>query len=380
MAWGVATALLDAGREQRASSACSRSTRRGCRAWPRSSTRALSCWPTCSATSSTATASSSCSPTAGPRSSPRHDGRARFVLNADDPLVADLGRERERRHLLRRRGRLARRCPSSSTPPTPSTAATAGTPTSTTRSTSATSAATAARTAAASGPQPQVVAAARRAARAWPARDVVLAHAGRGAIELRFPLPGLYNVYNALAAAAAALELGVAARQRPRGAGGLRRRLRPRRDDPACDGRDVSILLVKNPAGANEVLRTLTLEDGQARPVARAERPHRRRPRRLLGLGRRLRAAGGPRAPGHVLGHPRRGDGAAAEVRGRRRASRWSTATWSARSTPPSPTATTAARCTRSPPTPRCSSCATCWPPRRGRAVVGVSTLTADGR
>ena len=29
------------------------------------------------------------------------------------------------------------------------------------------------------------------------------------------------------------------------------------------DGRDVSILLVKNPAGANEVLRTLTLEDGQ---------------------------------------------------------------------------------------------------------------------
>jgi UDP-N-acetylmuramyl tripeptide synthase len=28
------------------------------------------------------------------------------------------------------------------------------------------------------------------------------------------------------------------------------------------DGRDVSILLVKNPAGTNEVLRTLTLEDG----------------------------------------------------------------------------------------------------------------------
>ena len=28
-------------------------------------------------------------------------------------------------------------------------------------------------------------------------------------------------------------------------------------------GRQVSILLIKNPAGANEVLRTLTLEDGQ---------------------------------------------------------------------------------------------------------------------
>ena len=31
----------------------------------------------------------------------------------------------------------------------------------------------------------------------------------------------------------------------------------------AVDGRPVSILLVKNPAGANEVLRTLTLEEGQ---------------------------------------------------------------------------------------------------------------------
>jgi lipid II isoglutaminyl synthase (glutamine-hydrolysing) len=29
------------------------------------------------------------------------------------------------------------------------------------------------------------------------------------------------------------------------------------------DGRSLSILLVKNPAGANEVLRTLTLEDGR---------------------------------------------------------------------------------------------------------------------
>ena len=33
MGWGVATALLDAGRS-RVRSGCSRSTRRGCRAWP----------------------------------------------------------------------------------------------------------------------------------------------------------------------------------------------------------------------------------------------------------------------------------------------------------------------------------------------------------
>ena len=59
------------------------------------------------------------------------DGRARFVLNADDPLVADLGRERERRDLLRRGGRLAGAARACSTPPTRSTAATAATRTST---------------------------------------------------------------------------------------------------------------------------------------------------------------------------------------------------------------------------------------------------------
>ena len=60
----------------------------------------------------------------------------------------------------------------------------------------------------------------------------------------------------------------------------------------------VSILLIKNPAGANEVLRTLRLEaEGEAaagcRPLDRAQRPDRRRARRLLDLGRRLRAARG---------------------------------------------------------------------------------------
>ena len=35
----------------------------------------------------------------------------------------------------------------------------------------------------------------------------------QGELELRLPLPGLYNVYNALAAIAAALRLGVAPEQ-----------------------------------------------------------------------------------------------------------------------------------------------------------------------
>jgi UDP-N-acetylmuramyl tripeptide synthase len=81
--------------------------------------------------------------------------------------------------------------------------------------------------------------------------------AGELAVEL--PLPGLYNVYNALAAIAAALDLGVAperigpALADVRGAFG-------RVETVAVGGKQVSILLVKNPAGTNEVLRTLKLE------------------------------------------------------------------------------------------------------------------------
>ena len=114
-------------------------------------------------------------------------------------------------------------------------------------------------------------------------------------MRLELPLPGLYNVYNALAAIAA----GAGARTRPRTriarrAGGDAGRLRPGRDDRGRRARRLSILLIKNPAGANEVLRTLRLEAGErgARPLDRAQRPDRRRPRRLLDLGRRLRAAG----------------------------------------------------------------------------------------
>ena len=88
---------------------------------------------------------------------------ARFVLNADDPLVADLGpRARSGVDLLRRRGRLAGAARARSTPPTPSTAATAARRTSTRPSTSGTWAATAAPTAAGRGREP----AGRRHARA----------------------------------------------------------------------------------------------------------------------------------------------------------------------------------------------------------------------
>jgi UDP-N-acetylmuramyl tripeptide synthase len=80
-------------------------------------------------------------------------------------------------------------------------------------------------------------------------------------VELRLPLPGLYNVYNALGALSAVRRLGV----------DLRTAARALETMPALFGRTesirvgdvaVSILLIKNPAGANEVLRTLLLETG----------------------------------------------------------------------------------------------------------------------
>src|SRR4051794_36560671 len=83
----------------------------------------------------------------------------------------------------------------------------------------------------------------------------------QGPLELSLPLPGLYNVYNAIAAATTALELGVpldAVGEALEGFGGAFGRV----ETIPVDGRELSILLVKNPAGANEVLRTLTLEQG----------------------------------------------------------------------------------------------------------------------
>ena len=83
-----------------------------------------------------------------------------------------------------------------------------------------------------------------------------------GSLEVKLPLPGLYNVYNALGAAALCIELEagadrvVAGLARVAAAFGRAERLQ-------VDDTEVSILLIKNPAGANEVLRTLTLEDGE---------------------------------------------------------------------------------------------------------------------
>jgi lipid II isoglutaminyl synthase (glutamine-hydrolysing) len=187
------------------------------------------------------------------------DARARFVLNADDPLVADLGRERsgvtyfgveddsqalpgmqhaaDSKHCrncghayeydaiyLGHMGRY--RCPNCGR----------------------------------TRPEPQI--AATKVTLDGMKGSRVELRTPRGDLAVHLPLPGLYNVYNAVAATATALELGVplvTVREALEGFGGAFGRV----ETISVGGRRVSILLIKNPAGANEVLRTLTLEDGR---------------------------------------------------------------------------------------------------------------------
>jgi UDP-N-acetylmuramyl tripeptide synthase len=80
-----------------------------------------------------------------------------------------------------------------------------------------------------------------------------------GERRIELPLPGLYNVYNALGAAALCLRLGVPLDEVAAGLAAVEPAF-GRAETLPLQGRPTSILLIKNPAGANEVLRTLALE------------------------------------------------------------------------------------------------------------------------
>jgi UDP-N-acetylmuramyl tripeptide synthase len=179
----------------------------------------------------------------------------RLVLNADDPLVADLGREREALYFgveddslalpelqhasdskhcrrcghayvyeaayLAHLGRYA--CPNCG----------------------------------ARRPEPAIAATAvqLRGIR----RAVFTLRTPDGDRRIDLPLPGLYNVYNALGAAALCLALGAELDDIAAGLAAVEPAF-GRAETLDLGGRAASILLVKNPAGANEVLRTLALE------------------------------------------------------------------------------------------------------------------------
>jgi lipid II isoglutaminyl synthase (glutamine-hydrolysing) len=80
-----------------------------------------------------------------------------------------------------------------------------------------------------------------------------------GELEVALTLPGLYNVYNALAAISAGLRSGISLSLIKSGLEAMVA-VFGRVETIEVSGKPVSILLIKNPAGTNEVLRTLSLE------------------------------------------------------------------------------------------------------------------------
>jgi len=81
-------------------------------------------------------------------------------------------------------------------------------------------------------------------------------HAPEGDARVQLAVPGLYNVYNALGAASLALALGVPIADVAAGLGRFSAAF-GRFERIAIGDRRLLMLLIKNPAGANEVVRTL---------------------------------------------------------------------------------------------------------------------------
>ena len=78
----------------------------------------------------------------------------------------------------------------------------------------------------------------------------------QGSTAVELSLPGLYNVYNAVAAASLALALEISPKAIARGLSHFSAAFGRFERIPA-GAKTIAILLIKNPAGANEVLRTL---------------------------------------------------------------------------------------------------------------------------
>ncbi|MGH2951381.1 MAG: MurT ligase domain-containing protein [Solirubrobacterales bacterium] len=188
-------------------------------------------------------------------------GHSAFALNADDPLIADLGRDRE----LRRRPAVtyfgiedtsqalpelqhahdAKHCRRCGAPYAYACAFVGHLGHYQCPSCSA------------GRPQPDV--AATRIELLGMRGSRVEVRTPEGELRFELPLPGVYNVYNALAALTAALRLGIPPDRAVSGLESVEAAF-GRVETIDVGGVAVSILLIKNPAGTNEVLRTLRLE------------------------------------------------------------------------------------------------------------------------
>ncbi|HEU5298235.1 MAG TPA: MurT ligase domain-containing protein, partial [bacterium] len=89
----------------------------------------------------------------------------------------------------------------------------------------------------------------------------------QGAVRVTTSLPGVYNVHNVLAAAACCLHLGVALEAIARGVAAFTPAF-GRAEQVAVNGRTAVFLLAKNPAGFNEVIRTMLRAGGREALIA----------------------------------------------------------------------------------------------------------------
>src|SRR5690349_13015134 len=189
------------------------------------------------------------------------EGTSEFALNADDPLIADLGRDRE----LRRRAGVTYfgiEDPSQALPELQHAhdakhCRRCGAPYEYERAFVGHLGHYSCPNCHADRPEPDVAATEIELHGISGSRVKIRTPAGD--LEVSLPVPGLYNVYNALAAVTAGLRSGVSLEQVRQGLEAMRA-VFGRVETIEVSGKPVSILLIKNPAGANEVLRTLRLE------------------------------------------------------------------------------------------------------------------------
>ena len=139
---------------------------------------------------------------------------------------------------------------------------------------------------------------------------------GEDAQRVELPVPALYNVYNALAAAAAARVSGATGRAVADELDRLSGRVRPHGDAAGRRARGDAAAVEEPRRGTAGARRRARRRRAEA-PGARAERQLRGRARRQLDLGRRLRGLRPGAAHVRRHRHPCRGHGASAEVRGR---------------------------------------------------------------